>query len=176
MADFFNAFEISPVPEPGPDVQPPGVYRGIYGMPMFATIPTSDLAASVDFWTRGLGFIDLFTIPGRLTHLRRWAFQDVLLVPTGAGDVPAVSISFACVLGELDAIAQACGEVRPGCTSGPRPTPWNTVDLQVITPENARVVLTAALPREPGSDPVRDLEAIGIALEERTPRLRDSSS
>ena len=40
------------------------------------------MAASVDFWTRGLGFFELFAAPGRVTHLRRWAFQDVLLVPT----------------------------------------------------------------------------------------------
>jgi hypothetical protein len=70
MADYCNAFEISPVPAPGPDVKPPEAYRGIYGMPMFVTIPTPDLAASVEFWLHGLGFIDLFTIPGRLTHLR----------------------------------------------------------------------------------------------------------
>lgn len=31
-------------------------------MPMFVTVPTSDLATSADFWTRRLGFIDLFTI------------------------------------------------------------------------------------------------------------------
>lgn len=131
-------------------------------MPMFVTIPTSDLAASVEFWVKGLGFVDLFTIPDRLTHLRRWAFQDALLVPGGAGQVPAISVSFACVLGQLDAIAQACELLVPGCTSGPRPTPWNTVDLQVITPENARVVLTAARPLQPGSDQARALEAIGV--------------
>ena len=165
MADYYNAFEISPVPAPGPDAQPPEIYRGIYGMPMFVTIATSDLVASVDFWVRGLGFIDLFTIPDRLTHLRRWAFQDALLVPTGAGEVPAVSVSFACVLGEIDAIAEACELLVPGCTTGPQPTPWNTVDLQVITPENARVVFTAARALEPGSQMASNLEAIGITGE-----------
>lgn len=166
MADYYNAFEISPVPAPGPDVEPPEIYRGIYGMPMFVTIPTSDLAASVDFWVRGLGFVDLFTIPDRLTHLRRWAFQDALLVPAGTGEVPAMSVSFACVLAQIDAIAQACESLVPGCTIGPAPTPWNTVDLQVITPENARVVLTAARPLEPGSKAARDLQAIGITGQE----------
>lgn len=80
MSDYYNAFEISPVPTPGPDAVAPEPFRGIYGMPAFVKIPTGDLAASVDFWTRGLGFIELFTIPGSLVHLRRWAFQDVLLV------------------------------------------------------------------------------------------------
>ncbi|NLT54320.1 MAG: VOC family protein [Actinomycetales bacterium] len=168
MADYDNAFEISPVPAPGPDVKPPEVYRGIYAMPMFVTIPTSDLAVSVDFWVRGLGFFDLFTIPGRLTHLRRWAFQDALLVSGGAGEVPATSVSFACVLGQLDAVAEACESLLPGCTTGPAPTPWNTVDLQVITPENARVILTAARQLEPGSEQARNLEAIGILSPERT--------
>jgi hypothetical protein len=46
MADYYNAFEISPVPAPTIDVKAPDVYRGIYGMPMFVTVPTGDLAAS----------------------------------------------------------------------------------------------------------------------------------
>lgn len=81
MTDLYDAFEISPVPVPGPDAEPPELYRGIYGMPMFVTAPTPDMAASVDFWVRGLGFMDFFTATGHVTHLRRWAFQDVLLVP-----------------------------------------------------------------------------------------------
>ena len=165
MADYYDAFEISPVPPPGPDATPPEIYRGIYGMPMFVTVPTSDLAASVDFWIRGLGFIDLFTIPGRLTHLRRWAFQDTLLVPTGRPtDPPTASITFACVLSQVDEIAQACAALLPGCTTGPRQTPWNTVELEVITPENARVILTAARPLDPDSAEARNLEAAGFNI------------
>lgn len=165
MADYYPAFDISPVPTPALDAEPPEVYRGIYGMPMFVTVPTSDLPASVDFWIRGLGFIDLFTVPGRLTHLRRWAFQDVLLVPTGRpAEAPAVSVSFACVLSQIDEVAAACAELLPGCTTGPRQTPWNTVDLEVITPENARVVLTAARPLDPHSVEARNLEAMGIEI------------
>lgn len=145
MTTNFDAFDHSPVPVPGPDATPPGVFRGIYGMPMFVTLPTSDLAASLDFWVRGLGFVDLFTIPGQLTHVRRWAFQDALLVPAGRpSTTPSASVSFACVLSEIDEIAQACTDLVPGCTPGPRVTPWNTVDLEITTPENARVVMTAA--------------------------------
>jgi catechol 2,3-dioxygenase-like lactoylglutathione lyase family enzyme len=167
MADYYPAFEISPVPAPALDAEPPEVYKGIYGMPMFVTVPTSDLAASVDFWTRGLGFIDLFTMPGRLTHLRRWAFQDVLLVPTGrSAETPAVTVSFACVLSQIDQIAAACEELLPGCATGPRQTPWNTVDVEVVTPENARVVLTAARPLDPHSDMARNLEAAGFEIPE----------
>lgn len=163
MNENFDAFDISPVPAPGPDAQDPGVYRGIYGMPMFVTVPTPDLPASVDFWTRGLGFIDLFTIPGQLTHLRRWAFQDVLLVAAGQpADVPASTVSFACLLDQVDALARACNDLVPGCTTGPRVMPWNTVDLEVLTPENARVVLTAAQQLDPAGEAARNLRDIGF--------------
>ncbi|MFD4372487.1 VOC family protein [Streptomyces sp. NPDC058486] len=164
MSDYFNAFEMSPVPAPGPEAVAPEPFRGIYGMPAFVTIPTRDLAESVDFWTRGLGFFELFTIPGTLVHLRRWAFQDVLLV--AATDVPerppAMSVSFSCVLNQLDGLAEACRSARPGSVDGPRNTPWNTRDLEVITPENARVVITAAKPFVPDSEEARNLAAIGI--------------
>ncbi|MBB4903836.1 VOC family protein [Actinophytocola algeriensis] len=113
---------VSPVPMPALDAVAPEVYRGIYGMPMFVTLPTTDLAASRDFWLRGLGFIDLFSIPGQLTHVRRWAFQDVLFVPGEPADSTA-SISFACVLDQLAEIAARCEAIAPGCTSGPEEGP-----------------------------------------------------
>ncbi|MFB7601105.1 VOC family protein [Streptomyces sp. NPDC056160] len=164
MSDQHNAFEMSPVPAPGPDAVPPEPFRGIYGMPAFVTIPTGDLAASVDFWTRGLGFFELFGIPGRLVHLRRWAFQDVLLVP--AQSVPqeasAVSVSFACVLSQVDSLVESCRALRPDSVDGPRDTPWNTCDVVVTTPENARIVLTAAKPFDPAGQEARNLAAVGI--------------
>ncbi|NUT46513.1 MAG: VOC family protein [Saccharothrix sp.] len=164
MSDYYNAFEISPVPAPGPDAVPPEPFRGIYGMPAFATVPTADLAESVEFWTRGLGFIELFAIPGRLVHLRRWAFQDVLLVAAQSvpEQPPAVTFSFACVLSQVDSVVEACRALRPDSVEGPRDTPWTTRDITVTTPENARIVFTAARGVEPGSREERDLEAIGI--------------
>jgi hypothetical protein len=56
--NHYDAFEISLVPAPGPDAVPPEPFHGIYGMPAFVTVPTTDLAASLDFWTRGLGFFE----------------------------------------------------------------------------------------------------------------------
>ena len=158
MTEFF-----SPVPMPALDAVAPDVYRGFYGMPMFVTLPTADLAASRDFWLDGLGFIDLFTIPGQLTHLRRWAFQDVLLVPGEPAD-SAVSISFACVLNQLDEIAGRCEALAPGCTSGPEEKPWNSVELTIVTPERARVVMTAAQPLDPHSAAADRLREIGIPV------------
>ncbi|WP_228781868.1 VOC family protein [Nocardia abscessus] len=155
---------MSPVPAPGPDAVAPEPFRGIYGMPAFVTIPTSDLAASVDFWIRGLGFFELFSIPGRVVHLRRWAFQDVLLVPAGSvpEQAPAMSFSFACVLSQVDSLVEACRALRPNSVDGPRDTPWNTRDVEVITPENARIVFTAAKPFDPASAEARNLAAVGI--------------
>ncbi|CAQ01939.1 conserved hypothetical protein [Clavibacter sepedonicus] len=155
---------MSPVPAPGPDAVAPEPFRGIYGMPSFVTIPTTDLAASVNFWTRGLDFFELFSVPTRLVHLRRWAFQDVLLIPTTSApaQVPALSVSFACVLDQIHAIADACRALDPSAVGEPRDTPWGTRDVEVITPERARVVLTAAKPFDPASEAARNLEAIGI--------------
>ncbi|WP_212808631.1 VOC family protein [Micromonospora endophytica] len=111
----------SPVPPPGPDAVAPELYHGIYGMPAFVTIPTTDLSASTDFWLRGLGFFELFSIPGRLVHLRRWAFQDVLLVSAESvpAQAPAMSVSFGCVLYEVDSIVDACRAVDPNSVDGP---------------------------------------------------------
>lgn len=162
MSDFYNAFEISPVP--GPDEAPPEPFRGIYAMPSFVTIPTADFAESVDFWTRGLGFIELFSIPGQVVHLRRWAFQDVLLVPAERvpEQAPAMSVSFACALGQVDALVQACRAVRPDSVADPRDTPWDTRDVEVITPEKARIVFTAKKPFDPDSEEAQNLAAVGI--------------
>lgn len=156
---------LSPVPFPALDATAPDVYRQFYGMPQFVTIPAADLAASRDFWLAGLGFIDLFTIPGQLTHLRRWAFQDVLLVPGEPGAAPAaMTISFASVLNQLDEVAARCERLVPGCTSGPEEKPWNSVELTVVTPENARVVLTAARPLDPDSAAADRLRAAGFEV------------
>jgi len=163
MTDTYSAFDHSPVPPPGPDAVAPEPFRGIYGMPQFVTVPTADLAASVDLWTRGLGFFVLFSVPGGIVHLRRWAFQDVLLVPgTPASEPTALAVSFSCVLSQVDDIVTACEAVSPGCTTGPRDTPWGSVEVEVRTPENTRVVMTAARPYDPESDAARYIRGMGI--------------
>ena len=166
----FNAFEMSPVPAPSEDAQPPEPFHGIYGMPMFVTVPTSDLDASVDFWTEALGFVTLCSIPGRLVHLRRWAFQDVLLVPApqepSLASVPSMSVSFACILPQIDEIAKACEQRRPGSVTGPRVTLWNSREVEVVTPEGVRVILTAARPLDPNGPQAEGLRSIGIEVPE----------
>ena len=163
MINTYPAFDVSPVPVPGPDARAPEPFHGIYGMPMFVSVPTADLAASTDFWVRGLGFFELFSVPGQVVHLRRWTFQDVLLVPTGRpAEAPALSVSFSCVLDQVEQIAAACEEALPGSTTGPRTMPWGSVELEVVTPENARVVMTAARPYDPESPEAQNLRDMGI--------------
>lgn len=164
MTDYFNAFEMSPVPD-GPDAVAPDPFLGIYAMPMFVKIPTADLQASTDFWVRGLGFVDLFSIPGQIVHLRRWAFQDVLLVPDDDASSTApstVELFVSCVLGQLESVADACRALAPDSVTGPYDTAWRTRDISVVTPEGARVTFTAATPFTPDSEVGRDLASVGI--------------
>ena len=160
------------VPMPAVDAVSPGNYLGFYGMPMFLIVPTADLDASTDFWLRGLGFDNLFSIPGQVVHLRRWAFQDVLLRPgvsdatgaTGAAGTSGASISFSCVRSELDEILQRCEEISPGCTTEPELMTWNSIEATVVTPDGTNVVLTAAQPIEPDGEVAGRLAAVGITV------------
>lgn len=178
MSDYFDAFEVSPISERGAQAVAPEVFRGIYAMPAFVVIPTSDMTASTDFWVRGLGFVELFNVPGQVIHLRRWAFQDVLLVPaagdTSEAELPAMSVSFSCVLSEIDPVAEACAELAPGSVTGPYDTPWRTRDIEVITPERARVVYTAAQVFDPDSQEARDLASVGIYAPDSANRGQNS--
>lgn len=167
MSDYYDAFEVSPVPLPGPEAVAPEPFRGIYGMPQFLTVPCADLAASTDFWVRGLGFIELFSVPGQVVHLRRWMFQDVLLVPAAPGldeptAPPAMSVSLSCVLSQIEQVAESCRAIAAGSGDGTRDTYWNTRDIAVITPERTRVIFTAAKQYDATSQGARNLDAMGI--------------
>lgn len=166
--DAFDALAISPVPDPNKTVEPPELFRGIYGMPMHATIETTRLEEETRFWCDGLGFFVLFHVPGVMVHVRRWAFQDVLLVASpereaisddgrnpDQGEVtphPGFALSFACTISQVDGLAQNCEAAKPECTTGAVDTQWNTRDLAVTTPSGAAVVMTAAKPRSALND------------------------
>ena len=156
----------SPVPAPAAGAQAPPISRAIYGMPMFATLQARDLAATVSWYTEGLGFIILFTMPGPdgaplLVHLRRWQFQDLLVRPARGPATPddrpargpaapgdTCQLSFAAVYGELDALAERARAHAAGRVDGPADTPWNTRDLTATDPDGQVVVFTAARPPE----------------------------
>jgi uncharacterized glyoxalase superfamily protein PhnB len=156
------------VPAPGRDARAPGVTRDIYGMPAFVTFAVRDIGAARDWYTRGLDFIDLFSVPGPagaplLVHLRRWRFQDLLLRPAEGEVVPGttVTLSIAAVVGELDALADRARRHGGGQVEGPADTPWNTRDLRTRDPDGNVVVFTAPRPPE-DTDPafsarIRDL-------------------
>lgn len=145
----------SPVPAPATGAEAPPASRAIYGMPMFATLLARDLAATVSWYTEGLGFIDLFTMRGPggvpvLVHLRRWQFQDLLIRP---GQEPVAAgtgcqLSFAAVYGEIDALAERARAHGGGRVDGPADTPWNTRDLTTVDPDGTVVIFTAARPPE----------------------------
>lgn len=73
-----------------------------------------------------------------------------------------MTVSFACILAEIDGIAEACAALDPKSVTGPRSTPWNTVDLEVTTPEKTRVIFTAGRELDPHSAQAEDLRSIGI--------------
>jgi uncharacterized glyoxalase superfamily protein PhnB len=145
----------SPVPDPAAGARAPAISRAIYAMPMFATILARDIGATVSWYTAGLGFIDLFTMPGPhgdpvLVHLRRWQFQDLLVRPArelvAAGN--GGTLSFAAVYDEIDALAERARSHGGGQVDGPADTPWNTRDLTTTDPDGNVVIFTAARPPE----------------------------
>lgn len=147
------SFVNSPVPQPALDAVAPPICREIYGMPAFVSFAVSDVPASRSWYTEGLDFIDLFSLPGPdgkpvLVHLRRWQFQDILIRPADqppqAGN--ASTLSIAAVYGELDALARRARSHGGGAVDGPADSAWNTRDLVTRDPDGNTVVFTAPLP------------------------------
>ena len=131
----------------------PEITRDIYGMPAFVTLRVSDLDRSVDWYTNGLDFVPLFTMPGPggsagLVHLRRWRYQDILLQPGGVA-VPAPrnwTLGIMAEAEELDGLAARDRAHSGGIVEGPMKTPWNTRDLRTVDPDGNVLVYTARRP------------------------------
>jgi hypothetical protein len=68
------------------------------------------------------------------------------------------------VLSQIDDLKAHCEQVLPGSTSEPRVMPWNSLELTITTPENTRVVMTAARPLDPDSPEAANLRAMGIEV------------
>lgn len=132
-----------------------GITRDIYPMPSFPKLAVADLAATVAWFTGALDFIDLFTMPGPngpvLVHLRRWRYQDILVVPT-EGPVaplgPRIQLTFAAEFEELEALAARARSYGGGTVEGPTDTPWNARDLTVTSDDGVTVVFTARRPEQ----------------------------
>lgn len=140
--------------------------RSIYVMPAFATLTVRDLDAATRWYAEGLGFIVLATLPGPrgaalgapgplplgLVHLRRWRYQDILLVPGEARPGHGARLTFAAGDDDLDAIAARLRGIGGGLVDGPTATPWHTRDL-VATDADGYVVVFTAFDRARAEDP-----------------------
>ncbi|MCM2466646.1 VOC family protein [Methanoculleus oceani] len=127
----------------------------IYPMMLFPTLEVRDVEASVDWYTRVLGFALVYRMQdpeGRthLAHLRRLKHQDILLVPRRddrAEPCPGVTITLAFAAEAVDRIpaldAFAARVADAGAViEGPVDRPWNTRDVVVRDPDGYRLVFT----------------------------------
>lgn len=128
--------------------------RDIYPMPMFPTFQVTDLSASVRWYVEAAGFVVLAELPRpagpSLVHLRRFRYQDQLLVPArepastprGAG----VRIGYAAGDEDLSVRAEVASGVAGGDVEGPIRQPWNALDVVLRDPDGYEIVLTQPLP------------------------------
>lgn len=138
------------------EVPSPVIDLSIYVMPSFATLAVSNLERSQRWYVEGLGFALLASIPGPfgdvvLIHLRRWRYQDLLLVsarnplasiPTDRG----IRLTFSAHGTDLDALVASARATGGGSVEGPTATPWNTLDVVARDPDGYEVVFTSTLP------------------------------
>lgn len=123
--------------------------RDIYAMPAFGTLEVADLDRARS-WYEDLGFVVSADMGAAgLLHLRRYRYQDLLLVPsTGprrAGRA-GMRISFAHTrsVEERESVAAALRERGDGEVAGPTTTPWYSLDVTATDPDGHVVVLTPA--------------------------------
>jgi catechol 2,3-dioxygenase-like lactoylglutathione lyase family enzyme len=131
-----------------------GIDTSIYPMPMFLRVQAADLARSRAFYTQALDMVELAVLPGPdgapfLVHLRRWRYQDVLLVPA-RGPVTAGSGLGLALAAEHDELAALAERARAfgAQVEGPADTPWNTTDVTVVDPDGLPITYTARRPVE----------------------------
>lgn len=150
------------------EIPAPVVDRGIYVMPAFATLPVADLAKARR-WYAAMGFTELAVMPGpadapSLVHLRRYRYQDLLLVPATAGAATgtgAARLSFAHTgpLTDLDGIAEALRATNLGEVEGPTQTPWYAIEVVGRDADGNTVVLTGRAETPPPSAWVDEVRA-----------------
>ncbi|TKS96124.1 VOC family protein [Streptomyces lasalocidi] len=147
-------------PSAAPAEPAEGVDTSIYGMPSFSTLQVRDLDIAVRWYTEGLGMHLLATMGNRedgttaLVHLRRWRYQDLLLVP--AADLveygSGLTLSMAANLRELDELAAQARRIGLGQVLGPEQTAWGTTDLRTTDPDGHTVIFTAPPASRPQAD------------------------
>lgn len=136
------------------EVPSPVIDLSIYVMPSFATLAVSNLERSRRWYVEGLGFALLAEVPGpsgdvALLHLRRWRYQDLLLVPARGSLSPTsrgIRLTFSAHGTDLDALVASARATGGGSVEGPSATPWNTLDVLTRDPDGYEVVFTSTLP------------------------------
>jgi catechol 2,3-dioxygenase-like lactoylglutathione lyase family enzyme len=167
-----------PVDRAGLDLPPAGASRlgvvneidtSIYPMPFFVRLEATDLARSRAFYTGALDFIELAVLPPTgdpwVVHLRRWRYQDILLVPA-SGPVRAAQGLGVSLAAEHDQLAGLAERARAAGAEveGPLDTPWNTADVTVTDPDGLRLTYTAQRPADR-----RDLDFEDMVRSSATP-------
>ena len=121
-----------------------GTATELYAMPAFPTLSTSDLEESAEFYVGGLGFQNVYSIPGPdgapvLIHIRWTKYADVLLEresgaraspPEERGRGARLSFSLALAGRTSDDIAGRASRLG-ALVEGPVERPWNTRDVVV---------------------------------------------
>ena len=122
--------------------------RDIYPMPAFVTLTVTDVDRSVDWYTNALDFVELARMP-HLVHLRRFRYQDILLLPARPGQQisPGRGWAFSLRGGPgLEDLGRRIEEHSPGSSEGPQRTPWNVIELRCTDPDGHLVVLSERVP------------------------------
>lgn len=150
----------------------------IYPMMLFPTLEVRKIEASVDWYTRVLGFslvyrMQDFVEQTHLAHLRRLKHQDILLVPRkesfeNPGSGITITLAFSAELRDkipaLDAFAERIADAG-AVIEGPVDRPWNTRDVVVRDPDGYRLVFTT-----PDFARMRDFETTMRGVREELPK------
>ncbi len=119
----------------------------MYPIPLFPRLAVRDLSASVRWYREALGFTTVFELPGengelRMAHIRREKYQDLMLLPDGAGDVggKGVTLGFMLPAGEsVDRLAERARAAGANIEQPPTDQPWNVRELIVRDPDGYRL-------------------------------------
>ena len=127
---------------------------GIYPMVMFPTLAVADVAASVEWYTKRVGFASVFSLPRpdggvAMAHLRWRKYADVLLVPDGGSSDDGrrkgvgIVLSFLADSVPVDDLAAELVARGVVVAEGPVSWPWNGRGTVVRDRDGYRMVFFA---------------------------------
>jgi catechol 2,3-dioxygenase-like lactoylglutathione lyase family enzyme len=124
-------------------------------MPSFVTLLVSDIRRSTEWYCNGLGFLEVFTMPGpegvpSLVHLRWTKYGDLLLYPDRGGALAntprgkGVGLNYRAE--DVDQLAIRAREHGAQIVEGPVDRPWNARELVIVDPDGYRLVFSQLQP------------------------------